>query len=55
MSGILCSMGWHKPRVRFAQNGRFKMGRPLALVAIAICDRCGKELSPPAQPPRGTK
>lgn len=52
---LICLLIGHKIRVRYFLNGRWKMGRRQALCGVAVCDRCGKELSPPANPPRGTR
>lgn len=52
---LLCLFLGHKIRVRYFVNSRWKMNRCPAVCGVAMCDRCGKELSPPANPPKGTK
>jgi hypothetical protein len=51
---LKCALGFHQPRVRFFFNSRLKLvGRQTrSMCAVAVCERCGKELSPPANQPR---
>lgn len=57
MSRILCALGRHKIAVRYFLNSRWKINNPWnkRLCAVAICDRCGKELSAPSNIPRAQK
>ena len=53
----LCLIAGHRVVVRFGYNGRLKLPthRRPAVAAVAVCARCGKQLSSPANPPRGTR
>lgn len=54
---LRCFLFGHVVRVRFfyaaATWERAIKGR--AVTAVAVCNRCKKELSPPANPPRRTR
>jgi hypothetical protein len=51
---LRCLVFGHDVRVRFFFNTRIKIvgHQRKGMCAIAVCNHCGKELSPPANQPR---
>lgn len=51
---LMCMIAGHDIRVQFFFNHRLKVvgHQKRGMCAVAICRRCGKELSPPANQPR---